>query len=73
MRITNERRRKEAWRLRVYVDALKTAEATSDEAWVDQWIRSGDDSPYLPRTVWIQILRNWVSSEATRLLEKDVA
>lgn len=69
-----ERRSPKAWRLRVYIDALKEARKMTDQEWIDNWVAHCDaNSIFMPRSTWISILEFWAVEEAEKLTAKMVA
>ena len=69
-----ELRSPERYRLRVYVDALRQAESTSDVEWVENWVRhAGPDSIWVPRQSWITYLKECIVAETTNELTKEAA
>jgi len=74
MKLVKERRRAYAWRLRVYIDAVKQAEATTDEEWIDRWVaHAGPDDRFIPRSIWVEILKRWALEEVQRISHGEVA
>lgn len=74
MRIVRERRRVIAWKLRVYIDAIREVEATSDQDWLDAWARHCTERCiYVSRQAWIAILKKWALAEAQKLVWKQAA
>lgn len=76
--VSSERRRLEAQRLRTYVGAIKEAEATTDEAWADQWVEGcrvnrDTESTFIPRSTWIAVLKHWALIEAEKLALSEAA
>lgn len=69
--MTANRRRPEAYKLRVYMDAIKLAENTSDAEWVQNMIES--DAQYVPRSVWIAYLEKCALAEAAKLVMDEAA
>lgn len=68
--MAKERRTREAYQLRVLIDALKWAKAMTQEQWIDQWVSGAKiDTPYIPQGQWIAQLEKWALEEADRLLE----
>lgn len=65
--VIKNRRRKEAYRLRIYIDAIKAAEAMTDSAWMEEQIYS--NGPYMPRLSWIEFLRKCALIEANALAQ----
>lgn len=74
MRVVRERRSPAAKRLRIYIDAIKDAEATTNEIWLEVWAAHCDaDNPFIPRMVWIAILKYWALQEASKLAGREAA
>lgn len=68
-----DRRTKEGYRLRVYIDAIKEAKAMTEAEWVDGWIRGPKDAPYTPLSTWIIYLEQCVIAEASNLMRGEAA
>lgn len=68
-----EARRASAYRLNVYHAAIRDAEAMTDAAWLDAWVRAleetGADIPWVPRLLWLQTLQAYVTNESKRLAD----
>lgn len=65
-----DRRTKEGYKLRVYMDQIETVKAMTDAEWVDQWAKHAKpDTPYMTRLEWIKYLEGCVMTEVTSLLE----
>lgn len=74
MKILKERRNPAAANLRVYIDAIKHVERMTNEEWIDEWISAGViDAPYLAKSAWLNILKEWALDEAKRLAFAKVA
>ena len=65
------RRTPEGFRLRVLIDAIADARATTDAKWLESWIPSG--MPWMSRQTWIDTLERMVVAEATTLVYKEAA
>lgn len=68
-----ERRTSAGYKLRVYIDAIKDAEAMTDSVWEDQWALSNGSTPYIPRQVWITYLKDCALVEAGRYVGSEAA
>jgi len=68
-----ERRTKEGYKLRVYVDAIREAKAITDQEWIENWSKQIGDQVYMPRMDWIYYLEQCAILEATKLIERDAA
>lgn len=66
-----EKRRKEAYRLREYHNALKQAKAFTNETWIDNLIAA--NSPYMPLESWIAYLEHCIVEESERLIKSLAA
>lgn len=74
MRPEIERRNPAAWKLRIYVDAIKDVERITDEDWLNNWAFAPHTmGPFVPRSTWVAILREWALAEAARLVEREAA
>jgi hypothetical protein len=70
MRVVKERRSPDAWRLRVYVDALQQAEMTTEEQWFESWLSTcAIDTPWVPLSTWVNYLRQCVIFEASKMVD----
>ena len=56
-------------RLREYIEALHTAENTTDQAWINSWSMVIDDD-YMPKEVLINYLRYCICKETELLLDE---
>lgn len=70
-----ERRTKEGYKLRVHVDALRDVQNTTEEQWLQNWILGPDDSPFLPRSIWIAYLSLCIGVESVKVADgkRDIA
>lgn len=69
-----DRRTKEGYRLRIYMDQIKEIKAMSDSEWVDQWVKySTKDDVYVSRLSWIVYLEDCVMIEVNSLLNRGAA
>ncbi len=68
-----ERRTKEAYKLRIYIDAIKTVKAMSDDEWIRQWAVSDSQDRYRSRSEWLGVLEGWAIMEADNMLIKEAA
>jgi hypothetical protein len=65
-----ERRNLNAYKLRVYVGAIKTAKAMTDAEWVTEWARHvTTDSKWITRLSWIAYLEACALSEAEAMID----
>ena len=65
---STERRRPEGFKLRIYIDAIREAEALTNEEWISNWAANCTvDSEYLSQYNWICLLRKWALQEAHKL------
>ena len=68
------RRTKEGYRLRVYMDEIKALKAMTNAEWNDRWVASATkDSLYTTRESMICYLEASVMSEVNSLLRKEAA
>lgn len=67
------RRTTEGYKLRVYMDAIKDAKATTDAEWIEAWANNPIHSQYVPRIVWIGYLERCAIQEADRFLRLEAA
>jgi len=65
------RRTQKGYKLRVYMDAIKDAKATTDEQWIDQWATS--EGTYVSRVVFLSYLEQCALIEAEKYMAKDAA
>lgn len=68
-----ERRTKEGYKLRIYMDAIKACKAMTDEQWVDQWAASDSRDRYQSRKMWLSYLESCALVEAEKMARKEVA
>ena len=50
------------YKLRVYLDQIKTVESMSSQAWLDQWITSG--MPWMPKDMHLAYLKECALEQA---------
>jgi len=63
------RRTPRGYKLRVYMDAIKEVKFTTDEVWLDQWIKLGGNSPFVSRAGWKYYLEQCALVEAEKYME----
>jgi enoyl reductase-like protein len=74
-----DRRRPEAYRLRVYIDAIKEVESMTDAAWLDRYVQAAlinRNAAWFPRFAWLEYLKACALRESESLLaasERDAA
>lgn len=61
----NERRRTEAYKLRLYIDLIKETKAMTIDAWIASQVNS--NQPYMSKEQWISYLQECANSEALKL------
>lgn len=69
-----DRRTKEGYKLRVYMDQIKEIKAMSDAEWVDQWVKyAGKDDVYVNRLSWLGYLEGCALKEAEKMAQREAA
>jgi hypothetical protein len=74
-----DRRRPEAYRLRVYIDAIRACENMTDAAWVTAYVdaaRLDNRVTWTPKSCWLEYLKACALRESENLLnasERDAA
>lgn len=64
------RRRPEAFKLRVYMDAIKDARNTTDKDWMDRWVAGCNaETQWISRATWISYLEQCALWEADKLTD----
>lgn len=64
-----ERREARMYKLRVYMDAIKDASATSEYQWAKEWARNANaDNVFVSRRDWIGYLERCALAEVTNML-----
>ena len=67
-----ERRNPAAYKLRVYVGAIKDAKSMDDTQWSDAWTKHITiNSTWISRTTWIAYLEACALQEAESMIESD--
>jgi len=66
------KRTKQGYKLRIYIDALHQAKNTSPEKWIQEWI-SGPSVPYLSQSTWIAYLERCIVTESQTFMRKKAA
>jgi len=51
------------------MDAIKEVKFTTDEVWLDQWIKLGGNSPFVSRAGWKYYLEQCALVEAEKYME----
>ena len=70
----HDRRTPEMARLRIYMDAVQDAKATTNEEWLKRWVASASkDTIYVNRESAIQYFEACIMREVNSLLVKDAA
>jgi hypothetical protein len=59
-----ERRKKEGYKLRIYIDAIKDARATTESQWMEDWARNDCKDHYITKSMWISYLEECALQEA---------
>lgn len=67
------RRTKEGYKLRVYMDQIKEVRAMTEAQWIEQWITGGQDMAYISRIKWIGYLEQCALKEANSMLDQGLA
>lgn len=62
-----DRRTKEGYKLRVYIDEIKHVKAMTKEEWVAQWLSCPTSEVYLSQDVWISYLERCAMIEAEKI------
>ena len=68
-----ERRTLEGYRLRVYIDAIKEANAMTNAEWIEAWSKQPKHLIYIPKSIWINYLEQCAMKEAEKFLEGRAA
>ena len=64
------RRTKEGYKLRTYIDALQAAKSMTTEEWVIAWAKAApSDSQYICHVQWISYLEQCIIQEASNILK----
>lgn len=66
-----DRRTKEGYRLRIYLEAIKTAELITDEQWIA--LEATNEGRFVSRLQWISHLKQCALSEAESLMVSQVS
>lgn len=67
-----DRRNPVAFKLRVYVGAIKDAKSMTDTQWMDSWTKHVTiHSKWISRTSWITYLEACALQEAESMIEHD--
>lgn len=68
MTARKERRNASAYRLRVYLEEIKTLEGLTDDSYIDHWVATATaDTAWISRTALLDRLRLCAITEAQRL------
>lgn len=65
-----DKKTEKGYKLRVYLDAIKDLDATSDMEWLSGWICNGQGGPYISRKSFRAYLEAYVVIEAKNLLKR---
>lgn len=65
-----DRRTKEGYKLRVYMDQIREVKSMSDERWIEEFVKYNKDGPYVPRLAWLAYLEECALIEAEKLLTR---
>ena len=68
-----ERRTREGYRLRIYIDAIKAVKAMTDAQWVDTQSQRESCGPYMTRLMWLRYLESCALTEAEHMLPSEAA
>jgi len=67
------RRTKEGYRLRIYIDAIKAVKAMSEAEWVEMQSKHASIDRYLSRGEWLAYLESCAIQEADKFLRLEAA
>lgn len=62
---SQDRRRLEAYALRIYYEQIAIVEAMTQEEWTTQWLNS--ELQYMPKDVWLSYLKECALYEGKKL------
>jgi hypothetical protein len=68
-----EKRTKEGYRLRVYIDALNDARTMTNEEWIGQWANDPEWDAYVPLDTWVAYLEKCIVKESEVFFRKEAA
>ena len=68
-----DRRTKEGYRLRIYMDQIKQVKAMTDEEWVNNWVIYPISDIYFTRNSWLQYLESCALIEAEKMAKGEAA
>jgi hypothetical protein len=67
------RRTKEGYKLRVYMDAIKEVKSMSNEEWIATQASYQSQGHYISRAMWLTYLEGCALQEADKLLQREAA
>ena len=68
-----EKRTKEGYKLRIYIDAIKEVKSMSDATWIEIQASQASESPYMTRAMWLAYLEGCAIQEAERMIPMQEA